>query len=62
MKIITNRAKCRACHDVIESVNYWNYEICSCGAIAIWGGNKFLGHRGAEKDFEDLAIYLEEVR
>lgn len=38
MKIIENKAKCRLCGDIIESMDESLYKHCSCGAIAVSGG------------------------
>jgi hypothetical protein len=34
-----NRAKCKLCHQVIESMFLLDYISCECGEIAISGGN-----------------------
>lgn len=34
-----NRAKCKLCDDIIESVNTHDYMTCKCGEISIDGGN-----------------------
>lgn len=35
-----NRAKCKACNDIIESFTLNDYVTCKCGEIEIWGGNQ----------------------
>ena len=51
-KIISNKAKCRLCGDIIESKHRHDWQSCSCGAIFVDGGHEYL-RRGA-KSFEDL--------
>ena len=43
-----NRAKCRLCDDILESLNKDDIKICSCGQIAICGGSDEL--KGKAKD------------
>ena len=52
MKILSNKARCRKCGDVIESKSVHDFQTCSCGAICVDGGLDYL-KRGA-KNFEDL--------
>ncbi len=42
MKIIHNRVRCELCGDVIESKYRHDYKRCSCGNIAVDGGNDYL--------------------
>jgi len=51
-KIISNKARCRLCGDIIESKHRHDWKSCSCGAIFVDGGHEYL-RRGA-KNFEDL--------
>ena len=51
-KIISNKARCRLCGDVVESKHCHDWQSCSCGAIFVDGGREYL-RRGA-KNFEDL--------
>ena len=51
-KIISNKARCRLCGDVVESKHRHDWQSCSCGAIFVDGGREYL-RRGA-KNFEDL--------
>ena len=52
MKIISNKARCSICGDVVESKSTHDFQACSCGAIFVDGGHSYL-RRGA-KNFEDL--------
>lgn len=38
-KLMKNRAKCRLCNDLIESVHRHDYVTCQCGEISIDGGS-----------------------
>lgn len=59
-KIITNKAKCTRCGDVIESKHRHDWVSCKCGAIFVDGGKDYL-RRGFEKlsDIVDLSEYAE---
>lgn len=35
-----NRAKCKLCEDIIESIEWDDWIMCSCESIAIGGGDK----------------------
>ena len=60
MKIISNKAQCKLCGDVVISTNVQKYEYCQCGSIAVSGGNLSimrLGHHNniielSEKDYK----------
>lgn len=36
-----NRAKCKLCNDIIESLSRTNYVSCRCGEIAVDGGTEY---------------------
>lgn len=36
-----NRAKCKLCQDIIESFHVHDYVTCSCGEIAVDGGQNY---------------------
>lgn len=42
MTIIRNKAQCKACGDIIESVHRHDFKFCKCGAIAVDGGKEYL--------------------
>lgn len=50
--IASNKVRCRVCKNTIESRDPVQYETCSCGAIAITGGNARLGR--AVRSWSDL--------
>lgn len=47
-----NRAKCRLCNDIIESIHSGDYVSCKCGEISIDGGN--MHYKVAAKDFKNF--------
>mgnify|MGYP000724009172 CR=1 FL=1 len=54
--IISNRARCKLCEDVIESVHRHDFRYCRCGEIFVDGGKEYL-RRGANNfaNFEELS-------
>lgn len=44
--IISNRAQCRLCGDIIESLHRHDFKWCGCGEIYVDGGRAYL-RRGA---------------
>lgn len=46
-----NRAKCRACGDVIESTHHHDFRWCKCGVIAIDGGDAYWRCIGSPENF-----------
>jgi len=57
-----NRAKCRICLDVIESVNRHDFVRCKCGEIFIDGGNGEQSGgftRAGAKDYNNFLIVLD---
>jgi hypothetical protein len=47
-----NRAKCKLCNSIIESYHLEDYVTCSCGEIAISGGN--IKYYVSAKDYNNL--------
>lgn len=47
-----NRAKCKLCKDIIESLHHYDYVTCSCGEISVDGGLDML--RVSAKSFENF--------
>jgi hypothetical protein len=39
--VITNKAQCRLCEDIIESKSRHDYVRCQCGEIAVDGGTAY---------------------
>lgn len=40
--VLTNKAQCRQCGDIIESTNAHDFNTCKCGAISVDGGKEYL--------------------
>jgi len=45
-KILTNKAQCKDCGDIIESTYRHDFVTCSCGAISVDGGKDYLRRVG----------------
>jgi len=62
--IVTNKAQCKLCGDIIESLNRHDYKRCSCGEIAVDGGKSYL--KRSAGDFNNMIelseVYQEEVK
>jgi DNA-directed RNA polymerase subunit N (RpoN/RPB10) len=55
-KIIRNAIRCNHCGDVIESTYRHDYVQCSCGRVAVDGGNDYLRRSCASSDdYTDLS-------
>lgn len=53
MRLLTNRAECAKCGDIIESKYRHDYQACSCGEIFVDGGRDYQ-HRGVATDLTAL--------
>lgn len=42
MTILRNRAQCKLCGDIVESVHVHDFRRCKCGAMAVDGGKSYL--------------------
>lgn len=63
-RVITNKAQCDNCKEIIESVHRHNYVTCKCGNISVDGGKEYL-RRCYKPDatYTDLSeTYEEEVK
>jgi hypothetical protein len=61
--ILTNKAKCLKCGDIIESRHRHEFVTCSCGAIFVDGGTDYLRRGYLKKDgdcFEELSEFINE--
>ena len=56
-KIIVNKAKCKKCGDIIESKEVNDYKRCTCGSIAIDGGQEYIKRVGNKDDIIELAKF-----
>lgn len=59
VRIITNKAQCRLCGDIIESTHRHDIKSCSCGEITVDGGKDYI-RRGWYTDRNNI-IELSEV-
>ena len=50
---LPNRAQCRICHEIIESVERHQMVWCQCGEIAVDGG-QYYKRRSAKTDLDGL--------
>jgi hypothetical protein len=59
--IISNRAQCRLCGDIIESVHRHDFKWCKCGEIYVDGGKAYI-RRGANNldNIIELSITTDE--
>lgn len=53
--IKVNKARCRKCGDIIESMFRHDFVQCKCKAIFVDGGKDYLRRGGRPVDFEDLS-------
>jgi len=60
--VVTNKAQCRLCGDVIESKSGHDFRRCKCGEIFVDGGKNYL-RRGASSldNFIELSETYEET-
>ncbi len=54
-RIARNRARCRKCGDVIESVHRHDFRWCKCHTIFVDGGKDYLRRGGDFAAMEDLS-------
>jgi hypothetical protein len=40
--VVVNKAMCRNCGDVLESVHRHDFKTCGCGSISVDGGTSYL--------------------
>lgn len=55
MKIISNKAQCKLCGEIIESTDSTHYLFCKCRAIAVSGGSKSIMRLGHHIDILELS-------
>jgi len=53
--IISNKARCRKCGEVIESKHRHDFTYCQCGAIFVDGGKDYLRRGGDLESIEELS-------
>lgn len=59
-KIISNKAQCKKCKDIIESKDTNDLKRCTCGSIAVDGGLEYIKRIGNPDDVIELSEYGEE--
>ena len=61
--VVINKAQCKLCGDIIESLNTHDYKRCGCGEIAVDGGKSYI--KRSAKDLSNIIElsegYQEEV-
>ena len=60
-KIILNKAQCKKCGDIIESKFINDFKRCSCGSIAVDGGQEYIKRTGNLEDVIELSKYEQEI-
>lgn len=50
--VVTNKAQCAKCGDVIESVNRHDFKFCKCGSISVDGGKSYI--KRSFKNYDDI--------
>lgn len=60
MIILSNKARCLKCGDIIESTHRHDFVRCACGAIAIDGGTTYFKFVGDVGCLEDLSEWIDE--
>ena len=61
IKLISNKAQCRLCGDVIESFHRHDFVTCKCGAIFIDGGTEYIRRGGNLEGIIDLSEWEEAI-
>lgn len=59
-KIISNKAQCKKCGDIIESKEINDFKRCTCGSIAVDGGHEYIKRIGNPDDVIELSEYEKE--
>jgi hypothetical protein len=55
--IITNKARCKKCQDVVESKFTHDFVSCKCGAMFVDGGKSYLRRGGYPENIEELSEF-----
>jgi tRNA(Ile2) C34 agmatinyltransferase TiaS len=51
--VVKNKAQCKLCGDVIESVHRHDFKWCKCGEIAVDGGKSYI-KRAAKTSLDNI--------
>jgi hypothetical protein len=60
MTIISNKAKCNQCGDIVESKHRHDLVRCRCKNLAVDGGKDYLKRLFKEDDYTDLSEVTED--
>jgi hypothetical protein len=60
-RLVSNKAKCLRCNDIIESKHRHDFVMCSCESIFVDGGTDYIRRGGTLALIEDLSTYSEPV-
>lgn len=60
MTIISNKAKCNKCGEIVESKHRHDFVRCSCKNLAVDGGKDYLKRLYKEYGYEDLSEVTED--
>mgnify|MGYP000642776699 CR=1 FL=1 len=60
MHIVSNQITCNSCGDTIFSAHRHDMVSCSCGEVAVDGGNSYLRRVGNRSDYTEQSITLPE--
>lgn len=50
--VVTNKAQCAKCGDILESVHRHDFKFCSCGSISVDGGKDYV--KRSFRDYGDI--------
>lgn len=50
--IVTNKAQCKLCGDIIESIDTHDYTLCKCREITVDGGRSYI--KRTAKDLKNI--------
>ena len=58
--IVVNKAQCKKCGDIVESLHRHDFKACSCGAIFVDGGLNYIRWGGDSDSIVDLSVTVDE--
>lgn len=59
---IKNKIKCKKCGDILESKTRHDFRYCSCGSVAVDGGQDYMRRVGQLDLIEELNEPIEEKK
>ena len=54
-RIITNKARCKKCGEIVESKHRHDFNMCSCGSVFVDGGTDYMRRGGNLEHIEDMS-------